>query len=328
MKLVIAGAGSIGCYCGGLLAQAGHEVTLLGRARVLDPIRQHGLTVTDYSGLRCIIPAKSLTLTEDPTCLARADLVLVTVKSGATAQMAGLIATHAPPSAPIVSWQNGMENARTLRAALPGRDVRAGMVPFNVVPTDAATWHRATSGDIVIQSGSGELARHLSTPDLPVSESDRIEAVQWGKLVINLNNALNALSGLTLREQLLNRDWRRLMADQMAEALAVLVQAGHPVVSTTPLPAWMTPHILRLPTPLFSRIAARMLTIDPAARTSMAYDLDAGRPTEIDTLQGEIIRLGREVGTATPICARVAALIGQGLGPPLTPSQIRAGIVG
>ncbi|MGI9370453.1 MAG: 2-dehydropantoate 2-reductase [Ruegeria sp.] len=324
MKLVIAGAGSIGCYSGALLAEAGHDVTLLGRARVIDPIRAQGLTVTDFSGLHCTIPADRLTLTEDPAALSNADLIIVTVKSGATAEMADLIARHAPESAPVLSWQNGMENARTLQTTLSGRDVRAGMVPFNVVPTDAATYHRATSGEIVIASGLDQLSQTLSSPALPVAESDRIEAVQWGKLVINLNNALNALSGLTLREQLLDRNWRRLMAAQMAEALAVLQAAGHPVASTTPLPAWMTPHILRLPTPLFTRIAARMLTIDPSARTSMAYDLMADRPTEIDSLQGEIMGLGAENNVPTPICTDVAALIKQAPTLPLSPEQITA----
>ncbi|NVO57252.1 2-dehydropantoate 2-reductase [Rhodobacteraceae bacterium B1Z28] len=323
MKLVIAGAGSIGCFCGGLLADAGHDVTLLGRARVLDPIRAQGLTMTDFSGLRCTIPASNLTLTEDPASLASADLIIVTVKSGATMGMADLIATHAPQPAPILSWQNGIENARALRVALPDRDVRAGMVPFNVVPTDPATYHRATSGDIVIQGGSGTLAEHLSSPNLPVVSSDQIEAVQWGKLVINLNNALNALSGQTLVDQLMDRNWRTLMADQMAEALTVLKAAGHPVGSTMPLPAWMTPHILRLPTPLFTRIAARMLTIDPSARTSMAYDLMAGRPTEIDSLQGEIISLGKQTGIPTPICTRVSELIKQSPDTSLSPAQIK-----
>ncbi|MTI00531.1 2-dehydropantoate 2-reductase [Roseibium sp. RKSG952] len=322
MKLVIAGAGSIGCYCGALLADAGHRVTLLGRARVLDPIREQGLTVTDFSGMRTTVPADGLVLTEDPACLADADVIIVTVKTGATAEMAKLISDHAPKSAPVLSWQNGMENARTLRASLPDRDVRAGMVPFNVVPTDAATYHRATSGDIVIQNGPGVLADQLNSPSLPVTESKDIEAVQWGKLVINLNNALNALSGLTLREQLMDRNWRRLMADQMTEALGVLKAAGHPVASTTPLPAWMTPHILRLPTLLFSRIAARMLTIDPNARLSMAYDLMAGRPTEIDSLQGEIIRIGADVNVPTPSCARVSELIKETPQQPLTPDQI------
>lgn len=323
MRIVIAGAGSIGCYCGALLAHAGHDVTLMGRAHVLDPIRGQGLTATDFSGLRRTVPTSALTLAEDPGCLGTAELVIVTVKSGATRAVAEQIAAHAAETAPILSWQNGIENARTLREALPGRDVRAGMVPFNVVPTDPATYHRATSGEIVIEAGPGSLSAHLSSPDLPVSESDQIEAVQWGKLVINLNNALNALSGMTLVDQLMNHTWRRLMADQMSEALAVLKAAGHPVASTTPLPAWMTPHILRLPTSLFTKIAARMLTIDPSARTSMAYDLSAGRPTEIDSLQGEIMRLGRETGVPTPLCTRVSDLIKHSPDTSLSADQIR-----
>lgn len=322
MKIVIAGAGSIGCFTGGLLAAGGKEVTLLGRARILDQIRSDGLRVTDFSGLDQTIAAELLGLSEDPACLFQADLVIVTVKSGATAEMGQLIADHAPAQATVLSWQNGIENADLLRQALPGRDVRAGMVPFNVVPSDAGGFHRTTSGDIVIEQGAGTLGKTLSVPHLTVAESDQIEAVQWGKLVINLNNALNALSGLTLQRQLLDRDWRRVMADQMAEALTVLARSGIDVASTTPLPAWMTPHILRLPTPLFSRIAARMLTIDPSARTSMAYDLMAGRVTEINSLQGEIIRLGQQAGVATPICRRVAQLI-EAAQTPLTAAQVR-----
>ncbi|WP_109313400.1 2-dehydropantoate 2-reductase [Ruegeria sp. AU67] len=322
MKIIIAGAGSIGCYCGAFLADAGHSVTLLGRPRILDPIREEGLTVTDFSGLHVHVAAETLTMSETPDCLKDAELVILAVKAAATADMAEQIARFAPASAPVLSWQNGMENARVLRAALPDHDVRAGMVPFNVVPPRPASFHCATSGDIVIQSGPGGLGQALSSPNLPVIESDYIDAVQWGKLVINLNNALNALSGLTLKDQLLDRKWRRLMADQMAEALRVLQAAGHPVASTTPLPAWMTPHILRLPTPLFTRIAARMLTIDPSARTSMAYDLAAGRVTEIDSLQGEIVRLGKQYGRPTPICARVQALIEQKPDVSLSPDQI------
>ncbi|WP_377186287.1 2-dehydropantoate 2-reductase [Ruegeria meonggei] len=323
MKIVIAGAGSIGCYCGALLADAGHDVTLLGRARVLDPVRAQGLTATDFSGLHRHVSADALTLAEDPACLSQAELVIVTVKSGATRDMADAIAQFAPSSVPVLSWQNGMENARILRAALSDHDVRAGMVPFNVVPSEPAAFHRATSGEVVIQGGPGALGQRLSSSDLPVVESDDMDAVQWGKLVINLNNALNALSGLTLKDQLLNRDWRHLMADQMDEALTVLKAAGHSAASTTPLPAWMTPHILRLPTPLFTRIAARMLTIDPSARTSMAYDLMAGRPTEIDSLQGEIIRLGAQAGVPTPICARVLALVDKAPKTALSPAKIR-----
>ncbi|WP_170610431.1 2-dehydropantoate 2-reductase [Ruegeria arenilitoris] len=322
MKIVIAGAGSIGCYCGGLLAEVGHEVALLGRARVLDPIRQHGLTVTDYSGQYRHISPKDLTLTEDAVCLQSAEIVIVTVKTGATAEMASLIAQNVADHAPILSWQNGMESSRILRRELPDHDVRAGMVPFNVVPVDPATYHRASSGEVMIQSGPGELSKWLGSELQQIIESNDIEAVQWGKLLINLNNALNALSGLTLREQLLSRQWRRLLADQMVEALTVLKASGIKAASTTPLPVWVTPYILRLPTPVFSRIAARMLTIDPTARTSMAYDFTASRSTEIDSLQGEVIRLGEKVGVSTPICQRVADLIKQGNCEPMNPDQV------
>ena len=139
MKLVLAGAGSIGCFCGALLARSGHSVTLLGRAHVLDLIRERRLTVTDFDGLDYTVPPESLVLSEDPACLGQAELVIVTVKSGATSDMAEQISALAPRDVPVLSWQNGIEAATTLRNALPGRDVRAGMVPFNVVPTAPAT---------------------------------------------------------------------------------------------------------------------------------------------------------------------------------------------
>lgn len=305
-RIVIAGAGAIGCFTGGLLAAGGHSVALLGRPRMLDPIRETGLHLTDFAGLAVNLAATELELSETPDSMEGAALVLVTVKTGATAEVAAEIAAHAPPEAPVISLQNGLGNADILRAALPGRDLRAGMVPFNVVPAGPGHWHRATSGDIVIGAGPGDLAATLTVPGLTVTEDAEITAIQWGKLLLNLNNALNALSGLTLRDQLMSRNWRRLMADQMAEALAVLGASGIAVKSTTPLPAWMAPHILRLPTPLFSRIAAQMLTIDPTARTSMAYDVAAGRGTEIDQLQGVIMELAAKRGVSAPICTKLA----------------------
>lgn len=308
-RIVIAGAGAIGCLIGGLLAAGGHPVTLLGRPRMLDPIRATGLRLTDFAGLEAHVAPKALELSETPDCMKDAALVLVTAKGGATAEMAAQIAAHAPPEAPVISLQNGLGNAETLRDLLPGRDIRAGMVPFNVVPAGPGHWHRATSGDIVIEAGPGDLAARLTVPGLTVTEDAEIAAIQWGKLLLNLNNALNALSGLALRDQLMSRNWRRLMADQMAEALDVLRAAGIAVKSTTPLPARVVPHILRLPTPLFSRIAAQMLTIDPTARTSMAYDVRAGRGTEIDQLQGLIVELAANRGISAPICTKVAEAV-------------------
>lgn len=320
----MAGAGSIGCFCGGLWAAAGIPVTLLGRGRVLAPIVQNGLRLTDFTGMDQILPRGHISCSEDPAVLASADLVVVAVKSSATAEMATLIAYHAPPAALVLSFQNGLGNSALLQEMLPGRDVRAAMVPFNVVPKQEpelesegvikggpviAGFHRASSGGIVMASGPGYWERRLSVPDMVISESENITGVQWGKLLINLNNALNALSGLPLVEQLQDRRWRRLMADQMAEALLVMRAAGLRPVSTTPLPVWMSPHILRLPNWAFTRIAAQMLTIDPLARSSMAQDLMLRRATEVDALQGEIQRLGHANGMATPIADLVIRAI-------------------
>lgn len=303
--IVVAGAGAIGCFVGGLLAARGKRVTLLGRARIFDELRRDGLSLSDFADFSVHIPRETLNLSEDAACLSEADIVLVTVKSTATASVAAEIAAHAKSTAYIVSLQNGMGNERILRAALPQNDIRAGMVPFNIVPKGQGRFHRATSGDIVIGAGPGMLEQVLSTPDLTVIARDDIASVQWGKLLVNLANALNALSGQPLRSQLMSRDWRVLMADQMAEGLAVLRAHGIVPVSTTPLPANMTPHILRLPTWAFTRIAAKMMTIDPQARASMAFDLEAGRPTEVDAMQGEFIRLAKKANLKVPICESV-----------------------
>lgn len=329
-RIVVAGAGAIGCFVGGLLANGGHRVTLLVRPRIAQEIRAHGLTLTDYAGLVCAAAQNALTLSEDPACVAHADILLVTVKSGGTVQIGRSIAAHAQQGAKIISLQNGIENAQVLRGLMPKQDVRAGMVPFNVVPMGEGRFHRATSGDIVIGAGKGGLAGILSVAHLSVEEDPQITSIQWGKFLINLNNAINALSGLTLQAQLRDRNWRKLMADQWAEALGVLRAHGIRPKSTTPVGVGMIPWILRLPTPIFRRVAASMLTIDAEARSSMSHDLMMGRGTEIDALQGQVIRMGQDRDIATPICALVAARVrdaeaaGAGL-PDLPVTALRAG---
>lgn len=134
-------------------------------------------------------------------------------------------------------------------------------------------------------------------------DSDRIAAVQWGKLLVNLTNAPNALSGLTVQVMLLDRGWRRIMAAQMVEAMGILRAAGIAFDAPFPVSPRLVPHVLRLPTPLFRRVARAMLSVDAQARTSMALDLAQGRPTEVDALQGEIIRLAAAQGRDAPWAA-------------------------
>lgn len=311
-RIVVAGAGAVGCFVGGLLAASGRPVTLLGRASILDPIAANGLALTDFSGLDAQIAAESLTLSENPECLCDAGVILVAVKTPGSPKMAIAIGANAAPEVPVVSLQNGMDAVAALESGLPGRRVLPSVVGFNVVQRGPARFHRATGGELLLPRSAEAL--ELDVAGLEVRFVDDIVAHQWGKLLLNLTNALNALSGLTIREQLLSRPWRGLLADQMAEGLAVLRRAGKPVQSGTPLPPGAIPGLLRLPTPLFRVIAARMLAVDAEARTSMVRDFEAGRPTEVDSLQGALVRLGKAQGVPTPICSAVLNLVRSGEG--------------
>lgn len=328
--IVMAGAGAIGCFVGGWLAAAGHGVALLVRARVKAEIERCGLRLTDFDGSEHGLGAGRLALSEDASILHNAGIVLVTVKSADTADVADAIATHAPPDAVIVSLQNGVGNVAVLRERLAGRTVLAGMVPFNVVAMGEGRFHRSSSGDIQIETDAAATASRLSVPGLAMRARSDMAGVQWGKLIINLNNALSALSDLPLRAQLANREWRKLFADQMAEGLAALEAAGITPVSSTPIPPGWTPFLLRLPDGIFGVILRRTMKIDPEARSSMWQDLKQGRRTEIDHLQGAIIALAERHGVAAPLSRRIVALIKEAEaarhGPPgLTPQQIRGG---
>jgi 2-dehydropantoate 2-reductase len=324
----VAGAGSIGCFVGGMLAAAGRRVALLARPRVIGEIEANGLRLTNFDGSEQRLAPNQLTLSDNASILGETGVVLVTVKSADTADVADAIVKHAPRDAVIVSLQNGVGNVAALRERLPGRTVLGGMVPFNVIALGEGRFHRATSGDIVVEQDDGATAQALSVPGLKMRATANIEGVQWGKLIVNLNNALNALADIPLRRQLAQRGWRKLFADQMVEGLAVIKMEGVKPVSPTPIPSHWMPPLLRLPDAIFEALLGRTMKIDPEARSSMWEDLQRGRRTEIDYLQGVIIEIADRRGLQAPLSRRIVALIrsaeaaGKG-SPGLTPDQIR-----
>lgn len=333
--IVVAGAGSIGCYVGGCLALAGRRVTLLLRPTLAQDIARHGMRISDLEGSdRMLAPAAVALATDAAEALAGAGIILVTVKSGATAEMASLIARHAPDAAAVISLQNGVGNLDALRARLgPARSLVAGMVPFNVVPirdgNHTPRFHRATSGTILIARGVAGLREALDVPGATVAEHSDMTGVLWGKLILNLNNALNALAGIPLAQELADRRWRALLATQIEEALAVLKAAGMHPAAVEGGPPRAIPYILRLPDWLFRLVARRMLAVDPAARSSMWEDLLRGRSTEIDYLQGAILALASTAGVAAPVTRSIVRLIKKAEGaragsPGLQPGEVAA----
>ncbi len=323
MKIGILGAGSIGCHVGGMLAAKGMQPVLVGRPAMAQRLA-HGMVLTSHEGRQVQAPPGSFTFDVRANALAECECVLVCVKSGDTAQAGKILSKVTRPDALIVSLQNGISNAKVLRQAMPGRSVLAAMVGFNVAQIGDNRFHRGTQGEIVIEDGKGalQLATALTTAGVPAMVRRDIEAVQWGKLLLNLNNAVNALSGLPLKRQLSGRGWRKVLALSMTEALAVTQAAGIVPARLGAVAPGLIPPILRLPDWLFTRIAGSMLRIDEDARSSMAEDLERGRKPEIDWLNGEIVRLGKKHGVATPVNAALTAMVHELFAqkPPVHPS--------
>jgi 2-dehydropantoate 2-reductase len=326
--IAVFGAGSIGCFIGGLLSSAGRRITLLGRPHIVEELDTFGLHLTDFAGRDERLPRERVVATSESESLRSADLVLLTVKSGATPAAAAEIAAKTHADVPVVSLQNGLDNPPILKAHMSEDRVLAGVVAFNAVRLGNGRFHRGSSGGVIIEEGRRDILEILRVPGLSVTSSANIAGVQWGKLLANLNNALNALSGLPLRQQLEDRAWRRILAAQIAEAYAILRAAGIRPLPANRVPLFLMPYLLRLPDKLF-RIAARpALKIDPEARSSMWEDLMHGRPTEVDYLQGAIVHLASQCQRPAPVSERILRLIKQAeaarAGPPgLRPEDVR-----
>ncbi len=308
--ICVYGAGSIGCYVGGRLQATGTPVRFVGRERLARELTTHGLRLTDWRGAALAVAAADVRFATTPDAAAGAGLVLVTVKSAGTEDAARELAPVVAADALVVSFQNGLHNADVLRRHLPAT-VLTGMVQFNVVHGDAGAFHEGAEGKLEVEDDP-RLAPYLpafARAGLPLVRHARMLPVQWAKLLFNLNNAINALADLPLKEQLATRAYRRSLALAQREALDVLAAAGIRLARLTPLPPHWIPRLLTLPDAVFSRVASRMLAIDPQARSSMWEDLAAGRKTEVDYLNGEIVRLAHGLGRTAPVNARLAALV-------------------
>lgn len=333
LSIAVMGAGCVGAWLGGRLAAAGHEVVLIGRERLKEAVDAAGLEVVELGGRR---HEPKLTVELSAHAAADADIVLVTVK-GRDSTAAGLaLAGVLPTTVPVVSFQNGLHNADRLKRALPDHQVLPGMVGFNVVrggPSALAgvSFRQASSGPLAVLRSpyARGLAQALSGAGIDLHLARDMEAVQWAKLILNLNNAINALSGLPLRDQLADRGYRRILAAAMAEAWTVLDQAGVQPAAIGRMRPRLAPRVLPLPDPLFRILAAPMIRIDPAARSSMADDLARGRGTEVDDINGEVVALGRAHGLATPVNQRLLELIHEceedRIAPGLRPDEIWPG---
>lgn len=311
MKIAVFGAGSIGCYVGGHMLARGLDVILFGRERLAQVIHSHGLTLSQFSSHT--IRINDVPYQTDYASLATADVIIITVKSQDTADAARKISDYISATAVVISLQNGVANLDVIKSVLPDHQIFGGMVPYNVVGLGEGKFHKGTSGELVFEDGPETRALvdaiHGSTLNAHVTGD--IAGVQWSKLLINLNNALNLLSDLPLQQQIGQRGFRLVWAQMIEEGLSVLQAAGiQPAALAGPDPVRLR-KLLRMPNFIYVPIVKRIAKIDPEARSSMWEDLKYGRSPEIDYLQGEISRLGQKHAIPTPVNDRIIALVKQ-----------------
>jgi len=330
-RVAILGAGSVGCFIGGCWQAAGVPVTFIGRQRFADDIARHGLTVSDYNGWqRRLDDADYRT---DPAVLAGADIVAVCVKSGATADAAADIARHGRDGALVISFQNGISNVDVLHHALDRRfEVVRGMIPYNVAYLGEGRFHKGVAGDLYAEDRAETRALAGLIGDSParLKLSGDMLGVAWGKLLVNLNNAVNALSGRTLLEQLRERDYRRVVAASQREGLAILKAAGITPAKVGAVGPNALPSLIDSPDWLFRNVFLKKWKIDARARSSMADDLAAGHRTEVDYINGELVALAQRQGMSAPVNRKIVELIraAEASAAPLSPADLRAAVLG
>ncbi|HWU62303.1 MAG TPA: 2-dehydropantoate 2-reductase [Ensifer sp.] len=311
-RIVILGAGSIGCHVGLTWLAAGLNIGFVGRPAQVKAVTDEGACVEGDGTIRSFRP-EDLSFSETPEALREADIVALCVKTTDDREAASEIAAYARPGTVVLSLQNGVDNASRLAALLPGMTIVEGMVPYNVVRPAPTHVRKTSAGNIVIGANAlleAALAPLAGTAS-PVEFVSDMRAVKWSKLLLNLNNPLNALSGLTLHDQLSDCAWRRLLATLQNECLEVMDAEDIEPAKLGPLPPWLIPYVLVTPDWFFNRTGLKLQKIARDARSSMADDFAAGRRTEIDFLNGTVAEHGRRHGVPCPANETMVELVKQ-----------------
>lgn len=281
MKIAVMGAGAVGCYYGGMLARAGHHVTLIGRATHVEAIRRDGLLL-ETNAFQARLPVSATT---DALGIRDAKLVFCCVKSADTEQAGRDMAPHLDPEAVVLSLQNGVDNASRLETSL-GHTVAAVVVYVATEMAGPGHVRHHGRGELVIGPAppSPSLADLLTAAGVPMQISGNVVGELWAKLILNCAyNALSAIAQLPYGRLVQGEGVETVMRDVVAECLAVACADGVNVPDGT----WEA----------VERIARTM----PGQCSSTAQDLARGKRTEIDHLNGYVLRRGAELGIATPV---------------------------
>ena len=314
-NIVILGAGAIGCFVGAswahALLEANIKVTLIGRKATFKFGGADHLVCSDND--ETMVDVKHFEIATDAEALKHADVILLAMKSTGLERAIEQIKTHSVSQTPIISLLNGLEPARQLRAALPDHSVVSGMVPFNVVWKSGNHLHKSSAGNLSLETSeiSKLLAARVSATQVPIDLYEDLKPIQYGKLLLNLINPINALSGLALHKMLSQRQFRQIYAATLSEALNVYDAASIQWKKVGPISPKLGAKLLPSPNFFFNNTLLKLQKIDKTSITSMATDLINEKPTEIEVINGEIVRLAKEANTLAPINLKLMELIGK-----------------
>ncbi len=281
MRIAVLGAGAVGCYYGGMLARAGHSVALIGRPLHVDAVRRDGLLL-DTQSFQAYLPMEAST---DASGIRGAKLVLCCVKSTDTESAAADMAPHLSADAWLLSLQNGVDNARRLQALL-GREIAPAVVYVASEMAGPGHVRHHGRGELVIgpSAASDVLAQLFAEAGVPLQVSDNVAGALWAKLILNCAyNALSAIAQLPYGRLVQGAGVEALMRDVVGECLAVAEGEGVSV----PGDMWQA----------VQQIARTM----PNQLSSTAQDLARGKRSEIDHLNGHVLRSGEALGIPTPV---------------------------
>jgi 2-dehydropantoate 2-reductase len=281
MKIAVMGAGAVGCYYGGMLARGGHEVVLIGRPQHVAAIRRDGLLL-DTQSFREHVRLQAVT---DASGIEGAQVVLCCVKSTDTEIAGAQMKPHLAPGAVVLSLQNGYDNAARLQAVL-GREVHPAVVYVATEMAGPGHVRHHGRGELVIgpSAVSGELVQSFGAAGVPLEISDNVAGALWAKLILNCAyNALSAITQMPYGRMVQGPGVEDVMRDVMEECLAVARADDVAVPGDT----WEA----------VQRIAATM----PGQLSSTAHDVARGKPSEIDHINGYVMRRGAAHGIATPV---------------------------
>src|SRR5258707_7470104 len=280
MKIAVMGAGAVGCYYGFKLARAGHDIVLIGRAQHVEAIERQGLRLKTQTFDEHI----RVTASTEGSAVQGAQLVLFGVKSNDTEGGAAAIKPHLTPDAVVLSMQNGVENADRLRGLLP-QEVVAAVVYVGTEMAGPGHVRHHGRGELVIEQSkaSDDVARVLIAAGVPTDISDNVRGALWAKLILNCAyNALSAITQLPYGRLGKGEGVTVVIRDLVDECLAVAKADGVTIPGDVD-------------------VAVRKIAETAAGQyASTAQDLARGKRSEIDHLNGLIVRRGEALGVATP----------------------------